>query len=236
VPQVLTTNAQIRCPHLGAGHSVPSRPWWRVDGGFVLREGDQGTLECIYCVGYELVSMGLNATRIDGRRVILTTDFNKSHIGLPLFMTETHTTKDDSTPAPIPNGAEPPPLSPELLDLVRPTVLVNPPTLAFNTTTMLSIPTPAATTFTLASDHPMQWMLRLVDLTSKTSIDPTSVPPPDVIVIPPDGAWDTPVLTVTVTMTPAFLASRSAGMHELWMTGVSRRGLAGREKLTITIS
>ena len=62
--------------------------------------------------------MGLNATQIDGRKVILVTDFNQTLTGLPLLMTESHQTFDESTPAAIPTGQPAPPLSPEMADLV----------------------------------------------------------------------------------------------------------------------
>ena len=64
--------------------------------------------------------MGLNASQIDGQKVILVTDFNQSFTGLPLTMAETHTTIDNSTPAPIPAGQPAPPLSPALADVVKP--------------------------------------------------------------------------------------------------------------------
>ena len=44
MPQVLTTNALILCPHMGLGTSIPSDPKWSVNGGFVLLENDVGTL------------------------------------------------------------------------------------------------------------------------------------------------------------------------------------------------
>jgi len=81
MPQVLTTNAMILCPHGGKGTSVPTDPKWTVNGGVVLLDGDAGTLTCPFilpCVGYPLRSMGLNATVIDGRKVMLVTDFTPS--------------------------------------------------------------------------------------------------------------------------------------------------------------
>jgi hypothetical protein len=108
MPQVLTTNALILCPHMGPGTSIPSDPKWSVNGGFVLLENDVGTLACPYlpcpCVGYVLQSMGLNATEVDGRKVILVTDFNQTLTGLPLTITEFHQTYDDSVPAALPPG------------------------------------------------------------------------------------------------------------------------------------
>src|SRR5215204_4671542 len=140
MPQVLTTNAIITCPHGGLGTTTPTDPKWTVNGGFVVLENDPGVLACpfIYpCVGYQLKSMGLNATQIDGRKVILATDFNQSITGLPLLMVETHQTFDDSTPGPIPAGGTAPPLSPALADAITPVVTVAPPVLAFNSTTSI---------------------------------------------------------------------------------------------------
>src|ERR1051326_5236054 len=133
MPKPLTTNAQILCPHGGIGTSIPSDPKWTINNGFVLLENDTGTLACPYlpypCIGYQLKSMGLNATQIDGRKVILDTDFNQTFTGLPLFITEFHQTIDNSTVAPIPSGQDAPPLSPELADTVRPVVTAVPPAL-----------------------------------------------------------------------------------------------------------
>ena len=122
MPQVLTTNATIMCPHGGLGSTVPAIPKWQINGGYVAVEGDSGTLSCPFglfpCTGYQLRSMGLNASEIDGRKVILVTDFNQSLTGLPLVMTEFHQTFDESTPAPIPTGQPAPPPSDEMADLV----------------------------------------------------------------------------------------------------------------------
>src|SRR2546423_13209144 len=116
MPQVMTTNATVVCPHGGVGQSTPTSPKWRVEGGLVLRENDPGVLSCNFlppCVGYQLRSMGLNASKLDGAHVILVTDFNQTFTGLPLKISEVHHTIDNSTPAPIPVGQEAPPLAPE---------------------------------------------------------------------------------------------------------------------------
>ena len=154
----------------------------------------------VRCVGYQLVSMGLNATQIDGRRVILVTDFNQTITGLPLKMTELHTTVDDSTPVPIPAGQPAPPLPPAMQDMVPPVVVAAPPALAFNLTTMQ--PTTLAMTFTLTSANPMRWLLTLIDDPLATHQDVTRGPPPGLTVTPDGGAWNSSPLTVTVTMTP----------------------------------
>src|SRR5690349_1532670 len=113
MPQVMTTNAIVLCPHGGQGVTTPTAPLWSVNGGFVVREGDSGVLSCPFltpCIGYTLRSMGLNSTKIGGVSAIMVTDFNQSFTGLPLTITETHTTIDNSTPAPLPPGGAAPPL------------------------------------------------------------------------------------------------------------------------------
>ena len=238
MPQVLTTNALIFCPHGGKGTSIPSDPKWSVNGGLVLLEGDTGTLACPFvifpCIGYQLRSMGLNAARIDGRKVMLVTDFNLTFTGLPLTMTEFHTTLDDSTPAPIPAGQPAPPLSSEMLDMVPPAVIVTPPTLAFNSLTMQ--PVTLATTFTLTSANPMRWLLTLINEPLKTHADMTNGLPPGLTVAPAGGGWDSTPLTVTVTMTAAFMATLTSGKHHLYMTGISQRGLSGYAEFILTIT
>ena len=48
MPQVLTTNAKIVCPHLGVGTTLNSSIDWSVNGGYVARDGDTGTLSCVF--------------------------------------------------------------------------------------------------------------------------------------------------------------------------------------------
>jgi hypothetical protein len=238
VPQVLTTNALILCPHGGKGTSAPTDPKWSVNGGHVMLEGDTGTLACPFlvypCIGYQLRSMGLNATRIDGHKVMLITDFNLSFTGLPLFITEFHTTLDDSTLTPIPAGQAARPLSPALQDMVAPVVTVAPPALAFNTTN--NQPATTSATFTLTSANPMEWLLTLINEPQKSHTDLTNGMPPGLIVAPRGGGWDMPVLTITMTMNATFMAALTPGKHHFYMTGVSRRGLSGYAELILTIT
>src|SRR5260370_888964 len=160
MPRILTTNAKIFCPHIGLGTSVPTDPKWTINNGIVLLENDTGVLACPFipypCIGYQLKSMGLNATEVDGRKVILETDFNQTLTGLPLIIQEFHQTFDNSTVAPLPPGQTSQSLPPELIDLVQPIVTGVPSMLAFNSTTMQ--PLLLITTFTLFSDHPLQWI------------------------------------------------------------------------------
>ena len=104
MPSVLTTNATITCPHGGLGTTTPLSPKWTVNGGYVATDGDSGTLTCVFtppCVGYTLKSMGLNATRIDGKNAMLVTDFTQSFTGLPLTIVDMNPAIDASTPSAV---------------------------------------------------------------------------------------------------------------------------------------
>jgi len=238
MPQVLTTNAVILCPHMGKGTSAPTNPKWSVGGGVVLLENDTGVLACPFvaypCVGYRLRSMGLNASRIDGRKVILATDFNQTLTGLPLTMTETHKVIDNSAPAPIPPGQPAPPLSPEMADMTKPVVTCVPPTLAFNSVTMQ--PLTLSATFTLSATHPLQWVLTLINEPLKTNVDLTNGLPPGLTLTPSGGAWNDPAIAITLTMTAAFMAALTPGLSRFFMTGVSRRGLSAGFEMVLTVS
>lgn len=237
MPQVLTTTATIMCPHGGIGTTVPATPWMNVQGGVVTAEGDFGTLSCPFvvpCTGYTLASMGLNATVMGGRKVVLATDFQKSVTGLPLRVVETTTLVDDSTPAALPEGASSQPVAPEMLDLVPPVVVAVPPALPFVTLTML--PPSGVITFTLTSAFPKSWSLVLINTTTGASMDVTDGVPPGLVVAPPGGQWSSPSLVVTVTLTAAFMAALTPGTHWLYMTGVSRRGKSGFAPATVVVS
>lgn len=239
MPQLLTTNAIITCPHGGPGTTVPSDPKWQINGGFVCVENDVGTIACPFlilpCAGYQLQSMGLNATRIDGRKAILVTDFNQTFTGLPLLMTETHPVQDQSTPAPIPAGQSAPPLSPELTDAIPPVVTVSPAPFPFKITPPPA-PVPLVITFNLTATYPLRWILTLINHSLAAHVDLTNGIPGSVTVVPSGGQWSTPSLSLTVTMTPAFLTALTAGTHDLYLTGISRRGLSGHAQATIVVS
>jgi hypothetical protein len=237
MPQILTTNALIQCPHGFPGTSTASSDKWSINGGTVLVENDTGTFSCLTnypCVGYRLTSMGLNATTVDGRKVILVTDINLTTTGLPIRKTEFHSTYDDSTPAPIAAGQPTPPIAPEMADLADPTV--TPPFMAgaFSITTMTPATLPVV--FTLSAQHPMKWMLTFVNEVQQQDSDVTNGQPPGLIVAPPGGSWTTSSLVVTVTMTAAFMAALSPGLHHLYMTGVSKRGLFGLAEFLLTVT
>ena len=237
MPQVLTTTATIMCPHSGPGTTTPVTQYVVSQSGVVTCEGDPGTLGCTFvvpCVGYTLQSMGLNASTIDGKKVILATDVQKTVTGLPLIITETTTTIDDSTPAPLPTGASSAPLAPELLDMAPPVVTVAPPALAFTVSTMM--PVTASLVFTLTSAFPSAWSLVLLNTTTKVSVDLTNGHPSGATTIPAGGAWSGGPLTVTLMMTASFMASLGTGTHWFYMTGVSKRGLTGFIPATLVVS
>jgi hypothetical protein len=235
MPQVMTTNANVFCPHGFRGQTTLFEPTWMVNGGFVLAEGDSGQIPCTFivpCVGYTLRSMGLNQTFLGTRRVILTTDFNQTFTGLPLLIAETHTTFDNSTAAPVPPGQPGAAVPPELADLIPPIVTAAPPVLAFSTLA----PLPQATTFTLTTDHPNLWVLTMLNEPTGNNADITNGLPPGLVVAPAGGVWDAPALTVTLAMTNVFMAALGPGLHHFVMTGVSQRGLTGSVDVVLTVS
>jgi hypothetical protein len=238
MPQVLTTNAMIVCPHGGVGTTAPSRPFWKVNDGHVCVDGDLGSLTCIFatpCVGYTLASMGLNATQIMGRNVMLVTDFVQSITGVPLSVTETQTTTyDDSTTTPIPVGASAPPLPPGLQSTVPPIVEALPlSSPAFSKT---SGPPTITGTFTLSSPFPLRWVLTRIGLVAPANHDIlTNGKPPGVTVAPSGGVWNDSPLTVTMTMTAAYMTTLAQGGHQFYMTGVSQRGISSHATVILTV-
>jgi hypothetical protein len=237
MPQVLTTTATITCPHAGVGTTTPATPYVSAQDGVVTTEGDAGVLSCVFivpCIGYTLSSMGLNASTIGGRKVILATDFQKSVTGLPLTIVETTTVIDDSTLAPLPPGASSQTLTPEMLDVAPPVVVAAPPVVPFVVSTML--PVTAVISFTLTAAFPLSWTLTLLNTTAGTSIDATNGLPTGLVVAPAGGSWTSPSLTVTATMSASFMASLTPGTHWFYMTGVSKRGKSGFASATVVVS
>ncbi len=238
MPQVLTTQAQVKCPHGTSGKSTATDPICDVEGGFLLAENDTGVFaSCVAnppCVGYRLASMGLNATMLGQRKVILVTDVQQTFTSLPITITEAHSTYDDSTAAGLPADGSPPTIPPELLDLTRPVVVAAPPTMAFSLTNQAPPPVPIV--FTSFTAFPLQWSLRLVNETAGASIDATNGVPGGLDPVPAGGAWTAPALTVTVTISQPFLNSIGAGTHRLYLTAVSRRGLSGFSSAVITVT
>ena len=237
MPQVLTTNALILCPHGGKGTTIASDPKWQIGGGFVAVEGDTGVLACPFvplpCGGYQLQSMGLNATQIDGRKVILVTDFNQSVTRLPLTMMESHQVIDDSTPAPLPLGQPVPASAPAMTDVTKPLVTCVPAALGFNSTT--GLPPNLTAVFNLSTAFPLNWILTSINEPEKTNADLTNGLPPALTVQPSGGAWNFPTQTIALNMTLAFLATLAPGLHRFFMTGVNQRGLTGFAEMILTV-
>lgn len=237
MPRALTTMAVITCPHGGVGQTVSQLVLIADNGGAVSVEGDTGVLGCPFvllpCVGYTLRSMGLNATTILGRRMILATDFQTSQTGLPLKISETANVIDDSSPAPLAAGGSALPADPAMLDLAPPVVVAAPPALAFNSSTQLPPPLPVVVTLT--SPFPSRYSVTLLNTVAGQSIDLTGGAP-GAAVAPSGGTWTTPSLALTVQFTPPFLTALGPGVHDLYCTGVSQRGLSAFAKVTVTVS
>jgi hypothetical protein len=241
MPQVLTTNALIQCPHGGVGKSTATDPKWVISGGEVLLHGDPGVLSCIFippCTGYQLRSMGLNATQVDGRQVMLVTDFTQSFTGFPLTITEVHQTFDSSTPAPIPVGASPAPMPPELQETDQPTVTAVPPFLAFSKAAFGNTGQPPSLvmTFSLQTQFPLGWMLTMLNAPAVTSTDITKGVPPNILVAPAGGSWSSPALAVTVTILGTFMAALPIGDHYFVLTAVNFRGKSHYAEVQLAVS
>lgn len=239
MPKVLTTNATITCPHGGVGTSIPVPPRQvTVNGGEILVDGDQGTLTCAFpvpCVGYALRSMGLNASTIQGRAIMLVTDFIQSYTGFPLTVSETHFVSDDTLPAtPPPEGAT---IPPELGTDDRPTVVVAPPALPFSIAAFGTTGNPAALpfVFTLSSAYPQRWMLWQVGPPGPGA-EVTNGLPGLLTVAPAGGTWTSPALTVSVTLTGAYAATLAPGAHSFVLTAVNRRGLWAYAEAVVTVT
>ena len=149
-----------------------------------------------------------------------------------IAMTEFHQTFDESTPAPIPAGRPAPPPSDEMTDLSKP--VVTPPLQIFPFS-ISTTPVPIVATFNLVTAHPLRWMLTLINTTLKKKWDLTNGAP-GVTVMPANGQWSTPTLTVTVTLTPAFVAALTVGTHYLFLTAISRRGLSDYAEAHIEVT
>jgi hypothetical protein len=233
---VLTTKATIQCPHGGIGRSQPVPPRLvTVDGGEVLLDGDQGVLSgCgfnVPCGGYALRSMGLNATTIQERAVMLVTDFVQSYTGFPLTISEAHWVSDDTLPGTPPVGGAT--IPPELGVADVPIVAVAPPLLPFSVAGFGTTATPAALpfVFTASSAYPLKWMLFQVPGGEVTNGVPGAV-----TVAPAGGSWASPALTVSVTVTGTYAATLTPGLHAFVLTAVNRRGLSRHAQAVVNVS
>jgi hypothetical protein len=250
MPQILTTNAIIRCPHQGVGTSMPIPPprQCTIQGGSVLLDGDTGLIPCpsqVPCASYVLRSMNLNSTRVDGRNVMLVTDFIQSVTGFPLTATETHAVFDKTPPpAPAPPPGAPPPapssteVPPELREDDQPTVVVAPPLLPFSISGFSTSGTPPALvfTFSIQSEFPRHWTLFQISPPT-TYLDVTNGLPPGVVVAPPGGAWPAKALTIVVTVTGLYASSLTPSFdHSFVLTAVNHRGLSSFAEAKIKVS
>ncbi len=241
MPEILTTGHTILCPHGGPGTSIPLDPTFQLGNNIGLLEGDSGSIACPFllfpCIGYNLASMGLNASTVRSRRVMLISDFNQTFTGLPLTILPAGTgIIDDSVPAAIPAGQPVPPLSAELADATAPQVTAVPTTLSFNTVTLQ--PALLVVTFTLFSPFPMNWQLTLIKGTPAPGNVDLTGGIPGATVLPSGGTWNQPTLVVTLTLTAVFMSALGIGVHQFFMTGISKRGLSGfnHPPVTLTVS
>jgi hypothetical protein len=240
MPKLLTTKAQITCPHSGQGTSTPAGSTLLYAGGGVLTDGDQGTIAgCTYtqvpCASYQLASLQLNSMYVSGKRVMLVTDFVQSNTGYPLTVTESHQIFDQTVPAALAPGATPV-TPPELREDDHPSVAVAPPTLAFSQSGFANSGSPAALpfVFTLSSQYPRRWTLFRTG--PMLSGDIATGIPTSITVVPAGGAWSTPALTVSVTVTGTFANTLAIGTHTFVLTAVNHRGLWGMAEATLTVS
>jgi len=181
--------------------------------------------------------MGLNATQIKGKKVILATDFNQTDSGLPVTIQETQNkVKDDTSPAPIPDGQDAPPLPPPLADETKPSVVVAPPgPLVFSLAA--GTPPTLGATFTLTSAHPLKWILTLIHDVPGGSVDRLNdSQPAGLTLTPSDSAWNVSPLTISLSMTKAYMGTLVAGAHRFFMTGVSQRGISNFVELVLTVN
>lgn len=232
MPNIMTTNAVVQCIHAGPGVTAPSSLHWVAEGGTVLVEGDRGVLTCpspVNCTGYTLHSMGLNSTKLDGKKVILVTDFNLTYTGLPLLITEVSNLVDNSSAGPISSGG----LTAPLLDPSVPVATAAPPAAAFNSTTQ--VPPGLVITFSLAAAFPLRFVVTLISDPSGTSQDLTSGAP-GATVNPSGGSWSNPSQIVTLTLTVAFLNTLAPGAHHFYLTAANQRGASAFSLATLTVS
>jgi hypothetical protein len=241
MPRVLTTQAHISCPHGGTGTSAPVQPPKTfVQGGAVLLDGDAGVIagcgNLVQCGGYQLRSLGLNASFVDGRHVMLVTDFVQSFTGFPLRLDEQHPLFDSSTPVPLPPGAQPQ-LPPELREDDQPVATVAPPLAPFSLSAFGTTGQPAVLpwTFSIQSQFPREWTLWLIGPPA-TSVDITAGLPPGITVAPAGGTWSTPALAIVLTVTGLFASGLAPGTHSFVLSAINHRGLSAMAEARLLVS
>ena len=241
MPEILTTNAQIKCPHGGKGSIVLARERkFTIADGDVCLTGDTGTIAgCALlsypCASFTLQSLNLNATEVDGKAIILHSDFQKTSTGFPLIiLPETMIGIDDSILAGIPAGQSAAPLSAAMADETAPTVLGIAPLNSFTLSSFM--PASLSMTFTLTSQFPSSWMLNFIDSKTGRTLELHKTVVPGIVVSPNDGVWRQSPLTISVNLSAAFLSTLlPATDHQLVMIAINERGLSGFEIISLQI-
>lgn len=237
MPLIMTQNALVKCSHGGTGINIPSQHKVFVKGIPVLIDGDRGVIpDCTFplaggppCASYELNSMKLNSAYIDGKNIMLVTDFIVSDTGFPLIITETHFVEDNTTPAPLKPG-ETPMIPPFLLNVVKPVVSAVPPSFTFKKSA--PAPTMFTFTFTLNSIFPLKWQLTKLNKQVHDDIqDFTS----NIKVTPKGGIWNSNVMRIRLNLEPTYMQTLIDGEHYFVMVGIDQRGNAGYTMATLVI-
>jgi hypothetical protein len=246
MPQVLTTLAKVTCLHGLPGITTPMSLKWSIRSGFVAAENDTGKIACPICVGYTLKSMNLNTSTLEGRKVIMVTDFEQTDTGLPILMLETHKVFDNTISPAAASLSSPtavPGMPAALTDMVPPTV--SPPVASSTFVVHTQLPAAIPVVFNLYTAYPLRWQLIRVQEPALPPPPPPASPPrfdltngaTGVTVTPSGGAWATPHLTVTLNLEAAYMLTLTPtpAVHHFYMIGVSRRGLFGYNVFDLTV-
>ena len=108
--------------------------------------------------------------------------------------------------------------------------------LAFDSNTQL--PATLAVTFALSHPYPLEWQLLLINTVAKVDL-PLTDGAPGATVSPSGGEWTDTSLTVSLTLTAAFMTALGKTVtspHEFYLTGVSQRGVNAYAAVKLTIS
>jgi hypothetical protein len=222
MPLIMTKNAIVNCPHGGTGQNVTSQNKYFVKSFPVLIDGDRGIIppsDCKFppagppCTSYELNSMKLNSTFIDGKNIMLVTDFVISNTGFPLILSETHFVEDNASL----NPGETPTIPSFLLNLIKPIVSAAPPFAIFKK----SAPTPLSFVFSVNSAFPFKWKLTKL---SNQEPDDTQDFTNSTMVTPGGGEWKTNTMSINLVLEPVYLQDLSIGKHHFVMAGIDERG------------
>jgi hypothetical protein len=108
------------------------------------------------------------------------------------------------------------------------------PIATFSSTTMTPATLPLA--FVVSSLFPLKFVAtRLSDPPNAGNEDLTNGAA-GAVVTPAGGDWTTPVLTVTLTLSAAYMASLGIGVHRFYVTGVNKRGLSASAESLLTVT